>query len=234
MSRFRLIRSPYVLTPQIEVSTADLWDVFFSTQFSSPLLDHKDDAQRIPARYQAHVAAEFYRLFLDKRFSKWNMKRGKGKKVIHLEAKFWVRLFELIERLGSFGRINQPPVLLFHQVISERSLTMMRLNPEVEVQTPKGLEIRNAEIVRKQWMSQNKALSSYCNPWTPSTPATYKLIDISIRTAEQSDLFRKQRYKPLVAARSALTERYKKDGQRVLYNGREISRGPKRKNKTKH
>jgi hypothetical protein len=58
----------------------------------------------------------------------------------------------------------------------------------------------------KRFKEENGKLRSFNNPF--KQPATAKLIDIAILRAGTSDIFRKEKYNPLLKARAALTQLY--------------------------
>ena len=172
-----------------------------------------------------YVAGEFYRLEFDSKFKLWRLPRGRGseyqvnKKSVEINARLWVRVWRMLERMESMGRLPLPPHLListsYYPPQSITSMWLSALVMEGELVTPWLDYIPDGssgfEALRKQQQNDNRRLqgigNSSENPFENpfETTCTRLFIKNAMDTAGEFDQFRKHFYNPMVRQRQSVT-----------------------------
>jgi hypothetical protein len=189
----------------------------------------------------ACVAGEFYRLEFDSKFDLWRLPRRRGsgyqstKNLIKLSASLWVKVWRMLERMESMGRLPLPPSVPISANLTQQLIITLWLSAlviEGELMTP-WLDYvppengRGFEAFRKQQQNDNRKLQGFENPF--NEPCTRIFIENAIATAEEFDRFRKQFFTPMVKQRQSITAFVIKEG----YQAFDIDGKPSRQGRRK-
>jgi hypothetical protein len=192
------------------------------------------------------VAGEFYRLAFDSKFDLLRLRRGRGKdyqvtkKSVALNAQLWVKVWQMLERMESMGKLPPPP----HMLISQSSLSTQAKTPlwflclvlESELLTPWASYLPpdgsiGFEALRKQQQNVNGKLMSLDKLENPFVNEFNRLfVETAIAVAENFDRFRTDFYNPMVKQRQAVTNfMVKHDFKAFGTDGKQSRQGRRKK-----
>lgn len=151
-------------------------------------------ADRVRLRYREYAMAELIRLKWDTKFKAFKVPTV-HRKLYKLEGNLWFRVLNLVQEVFLLNRSGYyHPAEWFACILIESKLVGV-------FATDLG-----KDQFFKQLRSENKQLLTLNNPFYSSNcPHTWKLIQQSMRFADQLDQFRTGTYTPMVKARQALT-----------------------------
>jgi hypothetical protein len=190
------------------------------------------------------VAGEFYRVAFDSKFDLLRLRRSRGKdyqatkKSVDLNAQLWVKVWQMLERMESMGKLPLPP----HMLISPSSLSTQAktplwflclvldselLTPWVSYLSPDGSI--GFDALRKQQQNVNRKLTNLENPFENEFNRLF--VETAIAVAENFDRFRTDFYNPMVIRRQAVTSfMVKHDFKAFDLNGKQSRQGRKKNN----
>jgi hypothetical protein len=164
------------------------------------------------ACYRIYLICEFWRKFADSKFSLCKpSKQIRKDPAFESELHLWIKVFPMLERMHSFGKINHP-TQVFCQLIMETGGLLMANILDDSLAPLSG----KSEFVQRIQHQNAEINSKNSNPFQSSThPISHQVIEQAIQLANTSDQFRGQFFNPMILARGKLVQALRKSGSDI-------------------